>query len=48
MAFKMFDKDGSGSISIDEIKEIFGGVGQNISEKVWKDLMKEVDDNNDG
>jgi calcium-dependent protein kinase len=27
MAFKMFDKDGSGSISIDEIKEIFGGVG---------------------
>ena len=41
-AFKMFDKDGSGTISIDELKIIFGN-SKNISDRVWKDLVKEVD-----
>ena len=40
--------DGSGSISIDEIKEIFGSYGNSISDKVWKEIIKEVDDNSDG
>lgn len=43
----MFDKDGSGSISIDEIKVMFGNVGA-ISNKVWKELLSEVDTNGDG
>lgn len=47
MAFKMFDKDGSGTLDLAEIKEMFGGSGQ-IAEHVWKDLIKEVDDNGDG
>ena len=38
----MFDKDGSGTISIDELKIIFGN-SKNISDRVWKDLVKEVD-----
>jgi len=46
-AFKMFDKDGSGFLEIDEIKAIFGGQ-RNIDEKVWEDLIKEVDANGDG
>ncbi|KAM3146719.1 Protein kinase domain containing protein [Paramecium bursaria] len=46
-AFKMFDKDGSGTISIDELKIIFGN-SKNISDRVWKDLVKEVDQNEDG
>ncbi|CAD8179513.1 unnamed protein product [Paramecium pentaurelia] len=46
-AFKLFDKDGSGTISIDEIKQIFGQNSQ-VSEKVWKDLIQEVDQNGDG
>lgn len=46
-AFKMFDTDGSGTISIDEIKKIFGGAG-NVSETVWNDLIEEIDDNKDG
>ena len=34
-AFKVYDKDNSGSISTDEIKEVLG-VGANINEEVWK------------
>lgn len=34
----MFDKDGSGTISIDEIKGIFGS-SIKVSEKVWKELI---------
>lgn len=33
-AFNVFDKDGSGAISTEEIKEVLG-VGQSISEEVW-------------
>lgn len=47
MAFKIFDKDGSGKISVAEIKEIFGGAGR-VTDKVWQDLVKEVDKNGDG
>jgi len=46
-AFKMFDADGSGTISIDEIKKIFGGAG-NVSDSVWTRLVEEIDDNGDG
>lgn len=43
-AFKMFDKDGSGTISKDEIKEALGG----LDEKLVEEIIKEVDQNNDG
>jgi calcium-dependent protein kinase len=33
-AFKLFDRDNSGTISLDEIKEVFGN-NLNIDEKVW-------------
>lgn len=33
-AFDYYDKDGSGSISVEEIKDVLG-VGKNISEQVW-------------
>jgi calcium-dependent protein kinase len=46
-AFNLFDKDGSGSISANEIKEVLG-VGKNIDEKVWNDIITEVDGNGDG
>ena len=46
-AFKLFDKDGSGSISADEIKEVLG-VGKNIDEKIWNEIILEVDGNGDG
>ena len=46
-AFNLFDKDGSGTISAEEIKDVLG-VGKNIDEKVWNDIVMEVDDNGDG
>lgn len=46
-AFEMYDKDDSGSISTDEIKHVLG-VGKDISEEVWQQIVKEVDANGDG
>ena len=48
-AFKMFDKDGSGIISPDEIKEVlsFGGTNQ-MSKSTLEMIVKEVDENGDG
>ena len=46
-AFNLFDKDGSGTISAIEVKEVLG-VGKNIDEKVWNDIVMEVDANGDG
>ena len=46
-AFKMFDKDGGGSISIDEIKQVLS-FGQNLDEEVIQQIIRQVDDNGDG
>jgi hypothetical protein len=35
----MFDKDGNGTLSKDEIKEIFGNV-PNVDESVWEEIMR--------
>jgi calcium-dependent protein kinase len=41
-AFHMFDKDGNGMLSIEEIKGLFGG-----DEETWENILKEVDMNGD-
>jgi calcium-dependent protein kinase len=46
-AFSVYDKDNSGTISIDEIKSVLG-MGKNISDEVWDQIVKEVDENGDG
>jgi calcium-dependent protein kinase len=46
-AFKMFDKDGGGSISTDEIKQVLS-FGQNLEESVVNDIIAQVDANGDG
>lgn len=49
-AFKMFDKDGSGKISIDEMKQALGAdlEGQIEEDDAWQDLINEVDIDGDG
>ena len=46
-AFKMFDKDGGGSISTDEIKQVLS-FGQTLDESVVNQIIKQVDENGDG
>jgi len=46
-AYSSFDRDGCGHLKVGEIKEVLG-VGKNISDKVWEDVLKEVDVNGDG
>ena len=42
-AFRLFDKDGNGKLSIEEIMHVFGGNGN-----AWKQVIQEIDINNDG
>lgn len=47
--FKLFDKDGNGYLTSDELREIFNpGNSKEIDERVWGDLIQEVDQNGDG
>lgn len=46
-AFKMFDKDGGGTISTDEIKQVLS-FGQSLDEEVIQQIIQQVDANGDG
>lgn len=48
--FAMFDKDGDGKITANELKQLLGSSDQfkNKPEKFWDDMIKEVDLNGDG
>lgn len=46
-AFRLFDKDGSGTIEVEEIAAILGHKGSNEGE-VWSEVLREVDVNGDG
>jgi calcium-dependent protein kinase len=46
-AFKMFDKDDSGFISKDEVKESFLKIS-NISEAEIEEMVSQIDENGDG
>ena len=46
-AFKAYDKDRSGTISVSEIKQFLGGEGHD-QDKVWTKILNEADANGDG
>lgn len=46
-AFKLLDADGSGFISIDELKAAFDSHGDK-DDSMWAEIMAEVDVNKDG
>jgi len=45
-AFNMIDKDNSGTITVEELKAVFDSHGEK-DESLWKEIMDEVDKNND-
>lgn len=44
--FKAFDTDGSGQLSVEEFKEMFGG--NKIDDEVWKLIIAEADTDKSG
>ena len=51
-AFDYFDKDKSGTISLDELKSVLGETGlqsnEELDQGVWEDILAEADENGDG
>lgn len=49
-SFKVFDADGNGYITADELKAVLGNTqhGQKLNESVWDEIIKETDSNGDG
>ena len=47
-AFKCFDKDGSGTISTNEIKEVLEKLGESISDEQLTNLIEKSDKDGDG
>ena len=47
VAFKTFDRDGSGTINLNEIKCIFDN-SKVKDDKIFESMLSEADDNNDG
>ena len=46
-AFSLFDQDGSGTIEVDEIKQVLSA-NSTVSDEVWRKIMKEADEDGDG
>lgn len=47
-AFKKFDLDNSGHITVSELRQILSKIGQHFTEKEIADMIATVDTNNDG
>ena len=47
LAFKSFDRDGSGKINLNEIKAIFNNSSVK-DDNIFQKMIKEADDNDDG
>ena len=46
-AFEVFDKDGSGSISADELRAVLSQ-NQHIDDAIWTQMVRQLDSNGDG
>lgn len=47
-AFKVFDKDASGSISTQELRHVMTNLGEKLNEEEVDELLKEADKDNNG
>eukprot|EP00483_Globobulimina_turgida_P009798 UN09817 len=48
MAFRLFDKDDDGQISVYELKKVFDGLNYHFTETQLVNMLKSIDDNGDG
>jgi len=48
VAFRLFDTDGGGTITIKELRQVFETLGQSPSDADLKEMMKEVDRDGSG
>ena len=47
-AFQLFDRDGDGTISTDELGIVLRSIGQNPTDQQIEDMIAEVDEDNNG
>ena len=47
-AFRVFDTDGNGSITADELRQIFNNLGEKSTEEEIADMIEEADTDGDG
>ncbi|KAF8652894.1 hypothetical protein AX16_004082 [Volvariella volvacea WC 439] len=47
-AFKVFDKDGNGKISRQELKEVMLSLGEKLTEEEINEMIREADDDGNG
>ena len=47
-AFRLFDKDSSGRISTEELKSVMKNLGENVTDSMIGEMMREADTDGDG
>ena len=47
-AFQVFDKDNSGTISTEELRDVLKSIGENLSETELDEMMRQVDVDGNG
>jgi calmodulin len=47
-AFRVFDTDGNGSITSEELRQIFSNFGEKLTDEEISDMIKEADTDGDG
>lgn len=47
-AFNVFDKDGSGTISSDELRQVMRSLGENLTEQEIDEMIREADKDKNG
>ena len=47
-AFRVFDKDGNGFISLEELKSVMRSLGENLTEEEFDVMIREADIDGDG
>ena len=47
-AFQVFDADGNGMISADELRQIMANLGEKLTQEEVEDMVKEADIDGDG